>query len=455
MGKVIVYTGQAGTGKTTSLIKLLNEAIPEREWAKHEAILALTFMHGSRKRLDSKLVFIKKDHKIRYQCSTIDSFALNLLNRFRSYLNISKPIIVSIEGNDSEDLFEIHLSLETLHKHVIDLLQFASVRKFISNSYPYIIIDEFQDCSEGRLEFIKQLSSATDLLIAADAFQYLADTEKSDAMTWIEQNDFEVYDLDQGGVKRTNNNKILLTSSCLRNGQNIDGGKIKVLGCPSQNLSAVLLKTNIHFNLGQGNIAIITPTKGAKFVKDTVEALSKEHTFKSGDHKGKVIGPYNHLVSSEESIDWKHLIKDVPERPLSKEDLKILKGQKHFVLKRSAERLLKKMSIRNITTVPYEFFVQTVNQTHHTYETFYRQENRSPIIYTTIHGAKNREFDTVIVIWPYQVAGSLLYKRKLLYNAITRARKNVIVIAQSKSDKIDDLIAHELFGLIVNEEQNN
>ena len=92
MGEVIVYTGQAGTGKTYSLMQLLTHILPQREWQKHEAVLALTFMHGSRKRLESNLKFVKSDFKVKYECSTIDSFALTILNKFRSYLSLSKPI---------------------------------------------------------------------------------------------------------------------------------------------------------------------------------------------------------------------------------------------------------------------------------------------------------------------------------------------------------------------------
>ena len=49
----------------------------------------------------------------------------------------------------------------------------------------------------------------------------------------------------------------------------------------------------------------------------------------------------------------------------------------------------------------------------------------------TIHQAKNREFDSVIVLWPYKVAGSADRKRRLLYNAITRAKRQAVVIVQN------------------------
>lgn len=47
----------------------------------------------------------------------------------------------------------------------------------------------------------------------------------------------------------------------------------------------------------------------------------------------------------------------------------------------------------------------------------------------TVQQAKNREFEGVVVLWPYQVGGDAEHKRRLLYNAITRAKRwcNVIV----------------------------
>ena len=50
----------------------------------------------------------------------------------------------------------------------------------------------------------------------------------------------------------------------------------------------------------------------------------------------------------------------------------------------------------------------------------------------TVHQAKNREFDGVVVVWPHTVAGSADQKRRLLYNAVTRARKWCNVVVQSQ-----------------------
>jgi superfamily I DNA/RNA helicase len=58
--------------------------------------------------------------------------------------------------------------------------------------------------------------------------------------------------------------------------------------------------------------------------------------------------------------------------------------------------------------------------------TRYRRYNRSSstrLRAMTVHQAKNREFDGVVVLWPYTVAGTAEQKRRLLYNAITRAKR--------------------------------
>jgi DNA helicase IV len=49
----------------------------------------------------------------------------------------------------------------------------------------------------------------------------------------------------------------------------------------------------------------------------------------------------------------------------------------------------------------------------------------------TVQQAKNREFEGVFVLWPYQIGGDAEHKRRLLYNALTRARRWCTVVAQS------------------------
>jgi superfamily I DNA/RNA helicase len=50
----------------------------------------------------------------------------------------------------------------------------------------------------------------------------------------------------------------------------------------------------------------------------------------------------------------------------------------------------------------------------------------------TVQQAKNREFAGVVVIWPYQVGGDAEHRRRLLYNALTRARRWCTIIVQGQ-----------------------
>src|SRR6266849_917971 len=52
-----------------------------------------------------------------------------------------------------------------------------------------------------------------------------------------------------------------------------------------------------------------------------------------------------------------------------------------------------------------------------------------------INQATNREFEGVIILWPFAVAGDLESQRRRLYNALTRAQKWARVIVQDAPEK--------------------
>jgi UvrD-like helicase family protein len=67
-------------------------------------------------------------------------------------------------------------------------------------------------------------------------------------------------------------------------------------------------------------------------------------------------------------------------------------------------------------------------------------------IAATVHGAKNREFANVFVVWPYGVTGGEEKQRRLLYNAITRAKNHCVVLDLRKASDVQNDAVLRLLG---------
>lgn len=74
--------GAAGCGKTFRLLEMLGETLAAHPLADGQRVLALTFMHGSRRRLANRLRAI--DGLLgRVECCTVDGFAWRMYRRWR------------------------------------------------------------------------------------------------------------------------------------------------------------------------------------------------------------------------------------------------------------------------------------------------------------------------------------------------------------------------------------
>jgi superfamily I DNA/RNA helicase len=185
MTQVSLVIGQAGTGKTTWLIEKVKDQAPGMLSFEHQSLLAITRMHGARRRVEMKLR--ESSPGIRCSVATIDGFALSILNRWRTALGWSKPIqSVSAEADFAEGTFAIKADFGRVLAAATHLLEYSTVRRIIGASYPLIVIDEFQDCHGPLLEFVKVLSSCSTLFLAADDFQLLDNsTVGCPAVEWV------------------------------------------------------------------------------------------------------------------------------------------------------------------------------------------------------------------------------------------------------------------------------
>ena len=165
---VTAFEGAAGTGKTHSLMDHLDIRIREQPFAPHERVLALTFMHGSRRRLESRLREINGLGG-RYRAVTVDSFAWRLIQRWR---RLAASLGHSIPPEEQyDDMCALAAALLTR----------PAVKSWVAVSYPLLLVDEAQDLSAERSAMIAEAATSTHVVLAYDEFQCLSLGAPSDA----------------------------------------------------------------------------------------------------------------------------------------------------------------------------------------------------------------------------------------------------------------------------------
>lgn len=84
------FEGLAGSGKTFQLTESLKLFLKSHPLQEDEAILGITYMHGSRRRMHARLAEIA-ELRGRYVACTVDSVARNLVCRWRSLARVLDP----------------------------------------------------------------------------------------------------------------------------------------------------------------------------------------------------------------------------------------------------------------------------------------------------------------------------------------------------------------------------
>jgi len=154
------FEGPAGSGKTTRLMDQLGQELARAHLAAYQRVLALTFMHGARRRLDSRLRAVPRLEG-RFLAMTIDSFAGRLVRRWRH--------LATDLGHALPDEEDYEATCEV----AAALLARPAVKTWVALSYPFIVVDEAQDLSIARSSMVSCASTSCHVLLAADEFQGL------------------------------------------------------------------------------------------------------------------------------------------------------------------------------------------------------------------------------------------------------------------------------------------
>lgn len=409
------FEGPAGTGKTTRLFENLAAVLEARPLGEHQRVLGLTKMHGSRRRIQSRLSALPA-LRGRYQCSTIDSFAWRILHRWRSLLRArgdAEPADTDYEGVCSA---------------AGALLSEPVVGRWAARGSPVVVVDEMQDSKGGQLQMVRALADSAICLAAADDFQDLEAAGDNAAVAWARQNG-EVVSLTN--VYRTTASGLLGAASALRDGRAVpaNGSGFAALGALNANVGASFASRNLTWWSNTGDIAVISPARAesSQFVRDLI------HRVEQGPIGNPAVGPHyipwevSQEQQYEQFLSGLNLPADASAE-LSASDL-VLPDQEG-TSKAVTAWLDQRRRLAGKTTFTVRELRHQIRVIHQRSRAYRRVRDRG-IRAMTIHQAKNREFESVIVLWPYEVAGTPDRQRRLLYNAITRAKRQALVIVQN------------------------
>lgn len=422
---IFYFEGAAGTGKTYSLIHSLKDYLREHTLAEHQRVLALTFMHGSRKRLEIKLYNVNEIKK-KFECVTFDSFAWEIVQRWEGLLS-----------KFSVDDYIIKNPYDKVCAQAAILLALPSVQKWISRTYPVVLIDEVQDLSKPRFEILRGLSEYCTLFVAGDAFQVLQENVDSlEFLRWLKDNSKYEYLTE---VKRTDDNGILTVSSNLRSGTDFLGslkeyrwgrclGNFKLVIVPKWHLMAWQIGFDFH-RYKYRQIAILVLSHSESIVE---KALTRVRT-ETQRIKDNTFGPFPNIVKiiNDEEYAQKCMLEiDMDDSHYEFEEVvKKCENISDQTVAVALQNWLRKRKRIGYSLYDEKDLYEKVLNIYRNQRIYRRtKEDKQQVL--TIHQAKNREFEHVIIPWTFGMASNASddYKRRLLYNAITRAVKSCTVI---------------------------
>ena len=415
------FEGPAGSGKTTRLIEDVAVALQTQPLEEYQKVLALTKIHGSRRRLHRRLATIPELNR-RFDCMTTDSYARRLLSRWCSLSRLRFGSVPSIDDHDE------------FCRRAGDLISEDVVNQWVTITYPIVVVDEMQDSKGGQLRMFQVLTTAAICLAAADDFQDLEADGENYAVSWALENG-EVISLLQ--IYRTDVQGLLDAASAIREGREVTNGLgFEIVSVPKPQLGAWYVSKHIKKWRRDGNLAIITPAGPDKspFVRDLIARVESGPIGQKWKY-----GPYSvpwevsQQAAFTEFVDELGLPDD-PDEQITIGQLKL--AASHGPASALANWFNRKRKISGKT----EFSVAEVRTQIALIQQRIRAFGHSwdrRVCVMTVHQAKNREFDSVIVLWPFQVQGSAERHRRLLYNAVTRAKKQALVVIQDpKKDRL-------------------
>ena len=403
----LAFEGPAGTGKTYRLIEEVRARALELEAGQR--VLGLTFMHGSRRRLEASFSSNPEIHG-RGHVTTIDSFAAHVVRRWSSIVP------------DIPDFSQFDLVCDACGV----LLERPEIARWVSSTFPTVAIDEAQELKPCRLRIARALSNSTSMIVAADEFQCLEDQlDTGPFMEWLATGN--VRHLVE--VRRTRRQGLLRAGVALRAGRApTDGAGLRIrYEFPAQ------MKFAIGHALrdGAGTRAVLFAPGSAAWATQLIPQLAAGlRSNKQNIPPLPVVWEANSaievteiaesLCGAAEQVECVELVQRMkmlndppPWVPMAATSVEMARRAHGIVLWTRADLLTlcsRKANIQRAYGYSSDYGIRVM----------------------TIQAAKNRQFRDVVVLWGPGVPGSIDYQRRLLYNAISRAEYKCTVFVRTK-----------------------
>jgi UvrD-like helicase C-terminal domain len=403
-------------------MEALKAHLTDRPLIEGEAVLGLTYMHGSRRRMHNRLASVSA-LRGRFIACTVDSLARQLVCRWRT---MAKNLEPGLDLGGSADFGGICRAAALL-------LRRDSVSGWLRIRYPMVVADELQDCRGDRLCIIQGIESHCHVIAAADEFQDLQPEGTNVAVDWLHGSQGKKVVLT--GNRRTKTTVLLQAAGRLRAAQDCGDilGNALLLG-RNANAAAGGIARTLYWKKSK-DVAILTPTGPEKspFVREVITRLTSKPITPQGIPTA--VGPFR-IVWESNVEEEKHAVID---RLGSLANGATLQGLRTIVsgdsgaladLFQWAER---KFRVRGQAQFSAGEISLAIDRILHSRRAFIPTGHPGIVRAMTINQAKNREFEGVIVLWPFAVAGDIESQRRRLYNGLTRAQKWAVVMVQENT----------------------
>lgn len=427
---LLLFEGAAGTGKTTRALAAAREHVEESPLEEEQRVLGLTKYHGSRRRMEAALKGPQGVGRS-VDCLTLDSFAWHLLCRWRS---LAHDLGLVVDQGD----------FEATSSAASRLLQEPEVGPWVARRYPLLVVDEMQDCKKrGEVDLLANLAPHLDCICAADAFQELSGDSDNPAISWAESVG-EVERLDC--CHRTRREGLLAAANALREGRPVQSDRdtgFEVVSAPRPPAGGGRVSWRLLVWSKYKETAVISPTAAgtSPFVPEVLTWV--EENVAQSSKSNRTAGPFKVPWESSEADQCDRLrsalnLPPDPQSRVSCADLAVAarNAKAHDV----GDWVRRQKTVGGRSTLPAGEVHEEIERIVHRRRAFGPQRLGKRFA-LTIHQAKNREFDSVIVLWPMRIRSDVEQQRRLLYNAVTRAKQQALVVVQDPNgDRLEDSV---------------